>query len=211
MPLRPILSSVNHYSYKLAKFFVPLLTPFTISPFIISDSFSFVQELLNSDIDTKNVFMASFDVVSLFTNIPVNETTGIISNALFSDHQFFHGLDRSEFEKLLSLSVKNCHFIFDGCLYQQVDGVAMGSPLGPLFANIFMSFHEQKWLNSCPLSFKPLLYRRYVDDCFLLFRSFSVNLSPGFKNDFYPLQRWFRSFVNSAWISRGFRVDTNKC
>ena len=153
MPLRPILSSVNHYSYKLAKFFVPLLTPFTISPFIISDSFSFVQELLNIDIDTKNVFMASFDVVSLFTNIPVNETIGIISNALFSDHQFFHGLDRSEFEKLLSLSVKNCHFIFDGRLYQQVDGVAMGSPLGPLFANIFMSFPEQKWLNSCPLSF----------------------------------------------------------
>ena len=37
--------------------------------------------------------------------------------------------------------------------------------------NIFMSFHEQKWLNSCPSSFKPLLYRRHVDDCFLLFRS----------------------------------------
>ena len=34
-----------------------------------------------------------------------------------------------------------------------------------------MSFHEQKWLNNCPSSFKPLLYRRYVDDCFLLFRS----------------------------------------
>ena len=41
--------------------------------------------------------------------------------------------------------------------------------------------------------------------------SISVNLSPGFKNEFYPLQRGFRSFVNSAWISRGFRVDTNKC
>ena len=39
----------------------------------------------------------------------------------------------------------------------------------------------------------------------------SVNLSPGFKNEFYPLQRGFQSFVNSAWISRGFRVDTNKC
>ena len=39
----------------------------------------------------------------------------------------------------------------------------------------------------------------------------SVNLSPGFKNEFYPLQRGFRSFVKSAWISRGFRVDINKC
>ena len=171
MPLRSSLSNVNHYSYKLAKFFIPLLTSLTTSRFIISDSFSFVQEHLSSDTDSRNVFMASFDVVSLFTNIPVNETIGIIPNALFSDHQFFHGLDRSGFEKLLSLSVKNCHFIFNCRLYQQVDGVAMGSPLGPLFANIFMSFHEQKWLNSCPSSFSPLLYKRYVDDCLLLFRS----------------------------------------
>ena len=110
--------------------------------------------------------MASFDVVSLF---PINETIGIISDAIFSDHKLFHGLDRSMFEKRLSLSVKNCHFIFNGRLYQQVDSVAMGSPLGPLFANIFMSFHEQKWLNNCPSSFKTLLYRPYADDCFLLF------------------------------------------
>ncbi len=47
----------------------------------------------------------------------------------------------------------------------------MGSPLGPLFANIFMSFHEKSWLHNCPSTFKPLLYRRYVDDCFLLFKS----------------------------------------
>ena len=46
-----------------------------------------------------------------------------------------------------------------------------GSPLGPLFANIFMSFHEKTWLHNCPSLFKPLLYRRYVDDCFLLFKS----------------------------------------
>ncbi len=84
---------------------------------------------------------------------------------------YFEGFDRSQFIKLLSLSVKNCHFVFNGRIYQQIDGVAMGSPLGPLFANIFMSFHEKSWLYNCPSAFKPLLYRRYVDDCFLLFRS----------------------------------------
>ncbi len=47
----------------------------------------------------------------------------------------------------------------------------MGSLLGPLFANIFMSFHEKSWLYNCPSIFKPILYGRYVDDCFLLFRS----------------------------------------
>ena len=45
----------------------------------------------------------------------------------------------------------------------------MGSPLGPTFANIFLSFHESFWLQNCPLSFKPLLYKRYVDDCLIIF------------------------------------------
>ena len=115
--------------------------------------------------------MASFDVTSLFTNIPVGETIEIISNQIFANRVVFEGLDRSQFIQLLSLAVRNCHFTFNNRIYQQIDGVAMGSPLGPLFANIFMSFHEKTWLQNCPSLFKPLLYRRYVDDCFLLFKS----------------------------------------
>ena len=100
---------------------------------VIKDSFSFVQHL-NSDINTDNVFMASFDIPSLFNNIPVDETIEIISNHLFANCMYFEGFDRSQFIKLLSLSVKNCHFIFNGHIDQQIDGVAMGNPLSPLFA-----------------------------------------------------------------------------
>ena len=46
----------------------------------------------------------------------------------------------------------------------------MKSPLGPSFANIFLCFHETLWLQNCPSDFKPALYRRYIDDTFLLFR-----------------------------------------
>ena len=45
----------------------------------------------------------------------------------------------------------------------------MGSPLGPTFANAFLSFYEMKWLEQCPTEFKPVFYRRYVDDIFVLF------------------------------------------
>ena len=121
-----------------------------MSSFVIKDSFSFVQELLKADVNTNNVFMASFDVASLFTNIPVDETIHIISNHLFANSIYFEGFDRSQFTKLLSLSVKNCHFIFNGRIYQQIDGVAMGSPLGPLFANIFMRNHG--YIIALPLS-----------------------------------------------------------
>ncbi len=46
----------------------------------------------------------------------------------------------------------------------------MGSPLGPTLANAFLCFHEKRWLEECPAEFKPVLYQRYVDDTFLMFR-----------------------------------------
>ena len=49
----------------------------------------------------------------------------------------------------------------------------MGSPLGPLFANIFISFYEKSWLHNCRSVFKPLLYRCSVGNCYLLFKSLS--------------------------------------
>ena len=47
----------------------------------------------------------------------------------------------------------------------------MGFPLGPTLANIFMSYHEKMWLEKCPIEFKPVFYRRYVDDIFVAFKS----------------------------------------
>ena len=47
----------------------------------------------------------------------------------------------------------------------------MGSPLGPALANIFMCSFESKWLRDCLNDFKPVFYRRYVDDIFVLFSS----------------------------------------
>ena len=117
IPLGPILSSVNHYSYKLAKFFISFFIPISINSLMIKDSFSFVQELLNSDIDSSKVAMASFDVTPLFTNISLDETIDIISTRIFSNCQQFRDLNRSQFEKRLTLSVKNCHFIFNGRLF----------------------------------------------------------------------------------------------
>ena len=59
--------------------------------------------------------------------------------------------------------------MFNNKYYKQVDGAAMGSPLGPALANMY-SF-ESRWLRDCPNDFKPLFYRRYIDFIFLLFSS----------------------------------------
>ena len=61
--------------------------------------------------------------------------------------------------------------MFNNKYYKQVDDVAMGSPLGPALANIFMRSFESKWLCDCPNDFKPVFYRRYIVEIFLLFSS----------------------------------------
>ena len=47
----------------------------------------------------------------------------------------------------------------------------MGNPLGPTLANAFLSHYEVKWLDECPVDFKPLVYKRYIDDTFLVFKN----------------------------------------
>ena len=55
--------------------------------------------------------------------------------------------------------------------YTQVDGVAVGSPLGSSLANASLFHHDAKRLNDCPEKFKPVFYKNYVDDIFGLFKS----------------------------------------
>ena len=61
--------------------------------------------------------------------------------------------------------------MFNNKFYIQVDGVAMGSPLGSILANILLSQHEENWLNKCPIEFKPSFNRRYVNYIVMLFES----------------------------------------
>ena len=99
--------------------------------------------------------MGSLDVGSLFTNMPLEETIEICINELFKESETVQGLSKTEFKELLSLATKDSHFIFDGTLYKQIDGVAMGSPLSPTLANVFIVYHEKNWLEHCPLEIRP--------------------------------------------------------
>ena len=173
VPLRPIFSACGTAPYNLAKFLVPVLAPLTKNEFTVTNSYEFVNDIskLNSDgVINESMYMASFDVESLFTNIPLKETIDICIRSLFSTATEVLGIPAKFFKALLELSVLNSFFIFNEKLYCQKEGVGMGLPLGPTFANIFMCHYEKLWLTSCPTSFAPIFYRRYVDDCFLLFK-----------------------------------------
>ena len=169
IPLRPILASYNTPSYKLAKYLAPLLQPFSENQFTLSNSSTFAKDIVTQDLD---LYMVSLDVVSLFTNVPLQATIQIILDKIFIEPNFiYHGFNRDDFEKLLKLAVLDTDFLFDGKQYKQIDGVAMGSPLGPVLANIFMCHIEDTIFNQCSPSFRPVFYKRYVDDTFILFQT----------------------------------------
>ena len=159
---------MNTPTYKLAKFLVPILKPLITNEFTVKDSFHFTEEIVDQQHD---LFMASLDVDSLFTNIPLEETVEICINERFKESETDEGLSKTELKELLSLATKDSHFIFDGTLSKQIDAVTMSSPLGSTLANIFLVYREKNWVEHCPVEYRPLYYRRYVDDIFVLFNS----------------------------------------
>ena len=61
--------------------------------------------------------MASLDVESLFTNIPLNEVIDIFIDDLFCDTNTIHNLDRNDMQEILTLAAYESFFIFDQVMY----------------------------------------------------------------------------------------------
>ena len=127
-PFRPIVSSVNTYNYNLASYLVSILQPISTNQYTVKDAFRFADWAKKYK---HNNGMCSLDVSSLFTNVPLEETLNICLDKLYS-HTEPPALPRVVSRKLLEFATKKSHFLFDGKYYDQIDGVAMGSPLGPV-------------------------------------------------------------------------------
>ena len=82
--------------------------------------------------------MASFDVKVLFTNVPLEYTIDLVLKRICENHEISTSITRNEMREMLLLCTKNEHSAFKDVLYLQTDGVAVGSPLGPVLAGIFM-------------------------------------------------------------------------
>ena len=115
--------------------------------------------------------MVSFDITSLYTNIPVAETINIICDKIFTNDNLFHNFTRDDFTKILNVILSDTYFLFNNELYKQLDGIPMGNPAAPTLANIFLCNLEENLLNNCNPNFKPLFYNRYLDDTFVIFRN----------------------------------------
>ena len=155
--LCPIASSIGTFNYNLARFLCDLLSILVPNEYSHKNTFSFLSQSKNANLS--QTFLVSYDVTMfLFTNIPLQETIDIdLAINLIFNHNLNLSITRKELEKLFLFATSQTHFVFNSKFYNQIDGVAMGSPLAPALANIFMGFHEYKWLNEYNLN-KPKFY-----------------------------------------------------
>ena len=167
LAVRPIASNIGTATYETAKYLASLIAPLSKSEFTINNTKEFVKYIQKQKI-SDGYKMVSFDVASLFTNVPLEETIEIISKRIYINKEITTDIPKQEMKELLILCTKHLHFTFNNETYIQVDGVAMGSPLVLLLANIFIVELETSIIPK--LSNKVKLWKRFVDDTYCLAR-----------------------------------------
>ena len=112
--------------------------------------------------------LISFDVKSLFTKVPIDLSLQIIDRRLREDNTLSDRttLDPPTITMLTELCLRTTYFQYGNEFFEQKDGAAMGSPLSPVVANIFMEEFENEALQEA--GSKPRLWLRYVDDTFVI-------------------------------------------
>ena len=149
-PLRPILSSCGLVTYGVAKELTKILKPLVgKSPHHINSTQDFVEQIKDKTLLSREC-LSSYDVSVLFTSVPVYQALGIIKDLLEKDPTLKKRAIMSvgDIVLLLEFCLKDTYFSFQDQFYEQDEGVAMGLPVNPTVANLYMEDFEQKALNT---------------------------------------------------------------
>ena len=121
----------------------------TSNGYSVLNSSQFAKLVANMEISDDEV-MVPFDVVSLFTAIPVNKECDYIRDKLNNDStlQSRTSLTTDDIISLLDFTLSNNYFVYNNCIYKQVHRCAMGSPVSPIVANLCMEVVEELAINT---------------------------------------------------------------
>ena len=169
--LRPIVSSRGSISYEVAKELSRILRPLVgKSPHHIKNTGDFVQQVRGIKLQPEEC-VTSYDVSALFTSVPTESAITIIRKKLELDPEL-HNRTTMKVEHITSLlefCLKTTYFKFQGIFYEQLQGAAMGSPIRPIVANLFVEDFEIRAISSVVHS--PTIWKRFVDATFVVIDS----------------------------------------
>ena len=131
-------------------------------PLCIKDSQHALEIFRDFNFLGEGKLIFTMDISSLYTLIPNSE--GLQALRYFFDQRTVKEPSSETLLRLAELVLTlNC-FSFAGNYYKQINGVAMGTKMGPSYANIFVGYVEHQFFNQYDGP-KPDLYGRYIDDC----------------------------------------------
>ena len=140
MPLRPIVSSIGIVTYQTSKEVARILKPLVgRSPHHVKNTQDFIDQIKGIHLG-KDQIMMSYDVKALFTSVPITKAITIIKQLLEQDQELQQrtSLSIENILSLLEFCITSTYFSFQGKFFEQLEGAAIGPPLSPIVANLYM-------------------------------------------------------------------------
>ncbi|KFD59965.1 hypothetical protein M514_11334 [Trichuris suis] len=169
----------------LAKISFPLVKKRTST---VKDSKTFVEEIRTFRTSPTDI-LVSYDLKDLFTSIPIPYTLNILHELLYTDSTLPGRTKLSPFQMVQLVSfcmLEGNFFHFQGRYFRQQGGAPMGSPLSPVLAEVFMERLEDHAFSKADHNILPHLFKRYVDDIFVIIESGREETFLNFLNALFP-------------------------
>ena len=171
MPLTLIVLSIGAVTYDTSKELCRILKPLVgKSPYHVKNNQEFLQQLEGIQLGPDEIIM-SYDVKALFTSVSIQPGLNIIEKLLEEDPELQQrtSMTVKHITCLLEFCLRSTYFTFQNKYYEQVEGAAMGSPISPIGAKLYMENLEVKAINTSP--HPPLVWKRFVDDTFVVIKA----------------------------------------
>ena len=147
--------------------------------FSIKDSFdatSRINSMLPEVKNSNDLVFVSLDIVSLFTNVPLKKTVGIILKRVYNKKEISTSLSKRSLKMLILDTCQKTPFSLNNKMYEQIDGVNMGGSLSPVLANIIMTEFEEAVAENLIKTGIVTFCARYVDDALLVVKRKEIDL-----------------------------------